>query len=109
MFGLKKTKDPVAEKSLYEQSFIQCMRLWETSEEVRSLSCHSGLAGIAAQLMRVDGVRMWQDQALYKEPGGRETTPHQDQTFWPIGDEPLVSVRGYHLKMSPYKMALWPM
>ena len=87
----QKDKRSVAEKSLYEQSFIQCMRLWETSEEVRSLSCHSGLAGIAAQLMRVDGVRMWQDQALYKEPGGRETTPHQDQTFWPIGDEPLVS------------------
>ncbi len=34
---------------------------------------------------------MWQDQALYKEAGGRETTPHQDQTFWPIGDAPLIS------------------
>ena len=91
--GARTQKDErsVAEKSLYEQSFIQCMRLWETSEEIRPLSCHSGLAGIAAQLMRVESVRMWQDQALYKEPGGRETTPHQDQTFWPIGDQPLVS------------------
>ncbi|MBS03908.1 MAG: hypothetical protein CMQ24_14540, partial [Gammaproteobacteria bacterium] len=33
----------------------------------------------------------WQDQALYKEAGGRETTPHQDQPFWPIGAAPLVS------------------
>ena len=81
----------LSDKSLYEQSFIQCMRLWETSPDVRSLSCHPGLAGIAAQLMRVRSVRMWQDQALYKEPGGRETTPHQDQTFWPIGQEPLIS------------------
>ena len=86
-----KDKRSVSEKSLYEQSFIQCMRLWETSEEIRPLSCHSSLAGIAAQLMQVDSVRMWQDQALYKEPGSLETTPHQDQTFWPIGDEPLVS------------------
>lgn len=81
----------VSEKSTYEQSFIQCMRLWETNEAVLPLSCHAGLAGIAAQLLGVDSVRMWQDQALYKEPGGRETTPHQDETFWPIGEEPLVS------------------
>jgi ectoine hydroxylase-related dioxygenase (phytanoyl-CoA dioxygenase family) len=79
------------DKSTYEQSFIQCMRLWETSDAVLPLTCHAGLAGVAAQLMHVDGVRLWQDQALYKEPGGRETTAHQDQTFWPIGTEPLVS------------------
>jgi ectoine hydroxylase-related dioxygenase (phytanoyl-CoA dioxygenase family) len=79
------------EKSRYEQSFIQCMRLWETCPEVLPLSCHAGLAGIAAQLLGVDSVRMWQDQALYKEPGGKETTPHQDETFWAIGEEPLVS------------------
>ena len=84
-------KRAVSEKNTYEQSFIQCMRLWETSTSVRPLTCHTGLAGIASQLMRVSSVRLWQDQALYKEAGGRETTPHQDQTFWPIGYEPLVS------------------
>ena len=81
----------VSEKSTYEQSFIQCMRLWETSEQVRALSCHPGLAGMAAQLLGVESVRLWQDQALYKESGGRETTAHQDETFWPIGTAPLVS------------------
>lgn len=81
----------LSEKSRYEQSFIQCMRLWETCPEVLPLSCHAGLGGIAAQLLGVDSVRMWQDQALYKEPGGKETTPHQDETFWAVGDEPLVS------------------
>ena len=81
----------VSEKSTYEQSFIQCMRLWETSEAVRALSCHPGLAGMAAQLLGVNSVRLWQDQALYKEPGGRETTAHPDETFWPVGKAPLVS------------------
>ena len=81
----------VAEKSTYEQSFIQCMRLWETSNVVRELSCSSVLAGIGAQLLGVDGLHLWQDQALYKEPQGRETDPHQDQTFWPVGDAKLVS------------------
>ena len=82
---------PVSAKSTYEQSFVQCMRLWETSREVAPFSFHAGAAGIAAQLLNVDRLLLWQDQALYKEPGGRETTPHQDQTFWPIGSEPLVS------------------
>lgn len=84
-------KRSIHEKSAYEQSFIQCMRLWETSSDVRPLTFHAGLAGIAAQLLGVSFVRLWQDQALYKEPGGRETDAHQDQTFWPIGEVPLVS------------------
>ena len=82
---------PVADKNRYEQSFVQCMRLWETNAVVRELTCAPGLAGIAAQLLDTEGVRLWQDQALYKEAGGQETTPHQDQTFWPIGEEGLIS------------------
>lgn len=81
----------VSEKSTYEQSFIQCMRLWETSAAVRALSCSPLLGGMAAQLMGVERVQLWQDQALYKEAGGRKTDAHQDQPFWPIGDVPLIS------------------
>lgn len=81
----------VSEKTTYEQSFIQCMRLWETHDIVRELSCHATLAGIASQLLAEPEILLWQDQALYKEAGGRETTPHQDQPFWPIGNAPLVS------------------
>lgn len=84
------TRD-VAEKSTYEQSFIQCMRLWETDAAVRPLTFHPRLAQAAAELLGVAAVRIWQDQALYKEPGGRITDPHQDATFWPIGNAPLIS------------------
>ena len=74
----------LAEKSRYEQSFIQCQNLWEDSESVRPLTFHPLLAETAARLLGVDAVRLWHDQALYKEPGGRETDPHQDQPYWPI-------------------------
>jgi ectoine hydroxylase-related dioxygenase (phytanoyl-CoA dioxygenase family) len=74
----------LAEKSRYEQSFTQCQNLWEDSAEVRPLSFHPRVAGTAARLLGVDVVRLWHDQALYKEPGGRETDPHQDQPYWPI-------------------------
>jgi ectoine hydroxylase-related dioxygenase (phytanoyl-CoA dioxygenase family) len=74
----------LAQKSRYEQSFIQCQNLWEDSESVRPLTFHPLLAETAARLLGVGAVRLWHDQALYKEPGGRETDPHQDQPYWPI-------------------------
>lgn len=78
-------------KTDYEQSFVQCMRLWETDPAVRPLTFHATLAEAACELLGVESVRLWQDQALYKEPGGRITDAHQDATFWPIGDAPLVT------------------
>lgn len=81
----------VNDKSTYEQSFIQCMRLWEDHADVREFTFNQNIAQAAAELLQVQAVRLWQDQALYKEAGGRETTAHQDQPFWPIGDAPLVS------------------
>lgn len=81
----------LSDKTSYEQSFVQCMRLWETDRDVAPLTFHPKLAEAAAELLGVERVRIWQDQALYKEPGGRITDPHQDATFWPIGSAPLVS------------------
>ena len=74
----------LAQKSRYEQSFTQCQNLWEDSPDVRPLTFHPRVAETAARLLGVGAVRLWHDQALYKEPGGRETDPHQDQPYWPI-------------------------
>jgi hypothetical protein len=72
------------EKSLYEQSFIQCQYLWEDFPEVGRLTFHPRIAGLAAALIGAVRVRLWHDQALYKEAGGRETEAHQDHPYWPI-------------------------
>ncbi len=81
----------LAEKTKYEQSFVQCQNLWEDSPDVRPLTFHPRLARTAAELLHVDAVRLWHDQALYKEPGGRETDPHQDQPYWPIVETDTVT------------------
>jgi ectoine hydroxylase-related dioxygenase (phytanoyl-CoA dioxygenase family) len=81
----------LAQKSRYEQSFIQCQNLWEDSESVRPLTFHPLLAETAARLLGVGAVRLWHDQALYKEPGGRVTDPHQDQPYWPIVETDTVT------------------
>jgi ectoine hydroxylase-related dioxygenase (phytanoyl-CoA dioxygenase family) len=75
---------PLEERSLYDQAFIQVHNLWTRSERVREFTFSRRLARIAAELMGVRGVRMWHDQALYKEPSGGFTPWHVDQQYWPM-------------------------
>jgi ectoine hydroxylase-related dioxygenase (phytanoyl-CoA dioxygenase family) len=77
---------PLEERSRYEQSFVQCQNLWEDFPEVRPLTFHPRVCQAAAELLGADAVRLWHDQALVKEPGGRETDAHQDQAYWPIAE-----------------------
>ena len=82
---------PLAEKSRYQQSFIQCMNLWEDFPDVRPLTFHPRVGQAAAELLGVEAVRLWHDQALYKQAGGRPTDPHQDHPYWPIQETASVT------------------
>jgi hypothetical protein len=82
---------PLEERTRYEQSFRQCINLWEDREDVRPLTFHPRIAQIAAELVGVPALRLWHDQALYKEPGGRETDPHHDQPYWPLVETDTVT------------------
>jgi ectoine hydroxylase-related dioxygenase (phytanoyl-CoA dioxygenase family) len=82
---------PLEEKSRYQQSFIQCMNLWEDFPEIRKLTFHQAIGQAAAELLGVDVVRLWHDQALYKQAGGRATDPHQDHPYWPIHETASVT------------------
>ena len=87
------------EKTPFERSFTMCQYLWEDHPEIAPLTFHPRVAGAAAELIGAKAVRLWHDQALYKEAGGRETEMHQDQPYWPIAERdsltawiPLVEV-----------------
>lgn len=82
----------LTDKTLYEQTFVQCMRLWEDHPDVAPFTFHPKLCAATAALLRTDCVRLWHDQALYKEPGGRKTDAHLDYPFWPTDRSDLVSV-----------------
>ena len=41
-------------------------------------------AATAAELLGVEGVRLYHDQALIKEAHGGATPWHQDQFYWPL-------------------------
>ncbi|MCC2686920.1 MAG: phytanoyl-CoA dioxygenase [Paenibacillaceae bacterium] len=75
---------PLSERGTYGRAFIQISNIWEHNEEVRRFVLARRFAQIAANLMGVDGVRIYHDQALFKEPGGGHTPWHQDQIYWPL-------------------------
>jgi ectoine hydroxylase-related dioxygenase (phytanoyl-CoA dioxygenase family) len=79
-------KRALHERSPYEQSFRQCINLWEDHRDVLPLTFHPQISEAAAMLARAAALRLWHDQALYKEAGGRYTEPHQDQPYWPMDE-----------------------
>jgi len=83
---------PMSERTTYEKAFLQIMNLWTKSEIVKEFAFSQRLARIAAELMGVKGVRMYHDQALYKEPGGGITPWHADQYYWPVSSNNTVTV-----------------
>ncbi|MGH8239160.1 MAG: phytanoyl-CoA dioxygenase family protein, partial [Steroidobacteraceae bacterium] len=83
---------PLGEKTPYEQSFLQCQYIWEDFPGVRPLTFHPAIGELAAALIGAERIRLWHDQALYKEAGGRETEAHQDQPYWPIAQTDTATV-----------------
>ena len=75
---------PMEERDTYSRAFIQVGNLWEKSEAARRLTFSQRLAGMATELLGSSGVRLWHDQALYKEPSGGFTPWHADQQYWPM-------------------------
>jgi ectoine hydroxylase-related dioxygenase (phytanoyl-CoA dioxygenase family) len=83
---------PLAERDTYNKAFLQIMNIWTQSETVKSIVFSKRLAKIATDLMGVTGVRMYHDQALYKEAGGGFTPWHADQYYWPLANDNTVTV-----------------
>ena len=83
---------PLHERNTYGKAFLQVINLWERDEAVRLFVLARRFGKIAADLMGVDGMRLFHDQALYKEPGGGFTPWHQDQIYWPLDTENTITM-----------------
>ena len=79
------------DRSDYEQSFTQCQNLWEDYIDIRKLTFDQRVCKIASKLLDTESIRLWHDQALVKESGGRETDPHHDQPYWPIKETKTIT------------------
>ena len=75
---------PMQERKTYDKAFLQMVNLWEEDDGVAAFALARRFGRIAADLLGVDKVRLYHDQALFKEPGGGFTPWHQDQYYWPL-------------------------
>ena len=84
-------KRALEERDTYGMAFLQIFNLWKEDEAIRELIFSKRVAGIATALLQTKGVRMYHDQALYKEPGGGFTPWHADQYYWPLASDKTVT------------------
>lgn len=82
---------PINQRDTYGKAFLQIMNLWTKSPEVKEFVFGKRLARIAAELIGATGVRLYHDQALYKEAGGGITPWHADQYYWPVDSDRTVT------------------
>jgi len=82
---------PLSQRSTYDKAFLQVANIWRQSNIVKELVFSRRLARIATELLGSNGVRLYHDQALYKEPGGGITPWHVDQYYWPLASPATVT------------------
>lgn len=82
---------PVDQRDTYGKAFLQLMNLWVDHEGIKEFVFSKRLGQIASDLMQVQGVRIYHDQALFKEPGGGYTPWHADQYYWPLTSDKTVT------------------
>ena len=83
---------PIGDRSTYDPAFLQVPNLWTKDDAVKGFVFEKRFAQVAADLLGVDKVRLYHDQALFKEPGGGHTPWHQDKYYWPLDTDKMITM-----------------
>lgn len=97
------------DRDTYGKAFLQLFNLWREDETIKEFIFSERLAKIATDLMQVKGVRLYHDQALYKEGGGGITPWHADQYYWPLETDKTITawipLQATPLEMGPLEFS----
>lgn len=100
---------PLDARDTYGKAFLQIFNLWRTDARIRDFVFSKRLAKIATDLLQTDGVRMYHDQALFKEGGGGITPWHADQYYWPLSSDKTITawipLQAVPLEMGPLEFS----
>jgi hypothetical protein len=94
---------PFHERDTYGKAFLQLFNLCFKNDQIKELVFSKRLAQIATELMGVSGVRLYHDQALFKEGGGGITPWHADQFYWPLANDKTITA-WIPLQQTPLEM-----
>lgn len=97
------------DRGTYGKAFLQLFNLWREDEDAKELVLSQRLGRIATELMECNGVRLYHDQALFKEAGGGFTPWHADQYYWPLQTDKCVTawipLQATPLEMGPLEFS----
>jgi phytanoyl-CoA hydroxylase len=79
-------------KAQNEIVFQQRINLWMDHPGVRRLMFDDRIGKMAADLEGVEGIRIWHDQVLTKQPWANPTTWHQDNTKWSFSSAQAITI-----------------
>jgi ectoine hydroxylase-related dioxygenase (phytanoyl-CoA dioxygenase family) len=90
--GREKEERWQAGDSYYDAVFVQRINLWQDNEKMRQLMLDPRLGKLAADLAGVDGIRIWHDQALIKQPWANPTGWHLDNPYWSFHSKDAITI-----------------
>ncbi len=76
----------------YDKVFVQRMNLWTDHAGMRELMFDPRLGKMAGALAGVDGMRIWHDQALIKQPWANPTGWHLDNPYWSYSSRAAITI-----------------
>jgi len=76
----------------YNNVFDQVLNLWQTNDKVKQLMLDERIGKMLSRLSGADGIRIWHDQALIKNPWANPTSWHLDTPFWSFSDKRALSI-----------------
>ena len=87
-----KTQNDLSERDTYGKAFLQIGNIWTRDAAVKQFVFSRRFSRIAARLSATRSLRLYHDQALYKEGQGGITPWHQDQFYWPLDTDQSITL-----------------
>lgn len=82
----------VEEDSYYDRVFLQRLNLWKINDTIKKYFLDAELGKMLCKLAGIDGIRIWHDQTLQKQPWANPTAWHLDNPYWSFHSRNAMSI-----------------
>jgi ectoine hydroxylase-related dioxygenase (phytanoyl-CoA dioxygenase family) len=86
------TDDWEEKDDYYSRVFTQRLNLWKINDTVKRYMLNADLGRMLCRLEGIEGIRVWHDQTLIKEPYGNPTAWHLDNPYWSFSSKHSISI-----------------
>lgn len=85
-------KELVEGETYYDRVFLQRLNLWKINDTIKKYFLSPALGEMLCKLAGIDGIRVWHDQTLQKQPWGNPTAWHLDNPYWSFHSKNALSI-----------------